>query len=219
LMAPPKNRAREKVATVCLDPGHGGRDPGNCVGTNQEKKYTLLLAEEVRQQLARAGVQASLTRTSDSFIELSDRPDLARRRKADLFVSLHFNAVEGERSLVKGAQVFCITPAGARSTNTQGEGSGAGYCAGNRSNDKSVLLAYQIQRSLTSGLAAEDRGVRRARFVVLRDAQMPAVLIEAGFMSHPAEGKKIFSASYRQQMAKAIVNGLMAYKRTVEQAG
>jgi N-acetylmuramoyl-L-alanine amidase len=61
--------------------------------------------------------------------------------------------------------------------------------------------------------------VRRARFAVLRDAQMPAVLIEAGFMSHPVEGKKIFSSAYRKQIARAIVDGLLAYKRTVEQAG
>jgi N-acetylmuramoyl-L-alanine amidase len=73
-----------------------------------------------------------------------------------------------------------------------------------------------MQKALTRNLSVEDRGVRRARFAVLRDAVMPAVLIEAGFMSHPAEGRKIFTAAYRQKMARAIVEGLLAYKRAVE---
>jgi N-acetylmuramoyl-L-alanine amidase len=76
-----------------------------------------------------------------------------------------------------------------------------------------------VQKALTHSLAVEDRGVRHARFAVLRDAVMPAVLIEAGFMSHPAEGRKIFTTEYRQQMARAIVDGVLAYKRTVERGG
>jgi N-acetylmuramoyl-L-alanine amidase len=79
-----------------------------------------------------------------------------------------------------------------------------------------MVLAYEMQKSLTKGLGAEDRGVHRARFAVLRDAVMPAVMVEGGFMSHPTEGRKIFEGSYRREMAKAIINGLMAYKRQVE---
>jgi N-acetylmuramoyl-L-alanine amidase len=219
LLAPPKNRPGVKISTLCLDPGHGGKDPGYCVGANREKKYTLLLAKEVRQQLARAGLITTLTRAADTFVELPDRPELARRANADLFVSLHFNASETDHNSVQGSQVFCLTPAGASSTNAQGEGGGAGWCAGNRCNEKNLLLAYQLQKALTSELHLEDRGVRRARFAVLREAVMPAVLIEAGFMSHPVEGRKIFTSAYRQQLAKAIVNGLLAYKRAVEQPG
>ena len=219
ILIPPRNQAREKIKTICLDPGHGGKDPGYCVGPNQEKKYALLLANEVRQQLGQSGLKVVLTRTQDNFIELPVRPDIANRKKADLFVSLHFNASETERNSVQGAQVFCLTPAGAASTNSQGEGGGAGWCAGNRCNEKNFLLAFQLQKALTGELSVQDRGVRRARFAVLRDAQMPAVLIEAGFMSHPVEGKKIFSSAYRKQIARAIVDGLLAYKRTVEQAG
>jgi N-acetylmuramoyl-L-alanine amidase len=219
LVSPPRNRGGAAVNSICLDPGHGGKDPGNCVGTNQEKKYTLLLAQEVRDQLNRAGFKASLTRTGDRFIELPNRPELAKRRGADLFVSLHFNATEGSRNQVQGAQVFCLTPPGASSTNARGEGAGAGSFAGNRFNEKNILLAYQVQKNLTKTLSAEDRGVRRARFAVLRDAAMPAVLIEGGFMSHPDEGKKIFDAGYRRKMARAIVDGLLAYKRTVEREG
>lgn len=217
LLAPLRTRGPSRINLVCLDPGHGGKDPGNRVGPFQEKKYTLLLAQEVGRQLSHAGLNISLTRATDSFIDLPVRPDLARRKNADLFVSLHFNSVENSRTVVRGAEVYCLTPAGASSTNARGEGGSTASCPGNKNNDKNLFLAYQVQKSLTRSLSVEDRGVRRARFAVLRDASMPAILIEAGFMSHPEESKRIFDAGYRRQMAHAIVDGLLAYKRAVEQ--
>jgi N-acetylmuramoyl-L-alanine amidase len=216
LLSPPRARPGARIKVICLDPGHGGKDPGNRVGSNEEKQYTLLLAQELRTQLARAGFKVTLTRGTDAFIELPTRPELAKRRSADVFVSLHFNAADSGRASVQGAEVYCLTPVGASSTNARGEGAGAGGFPGNRHNDLNLFLAYQMQKALTRNLAAEDRGVRRARFAVLRDAVMPAVLIEAGFMSHPAEGRKIFTSAYRQKMARAIVEGLLAYKRAVE---
>jgi N-acetylmuramoyl-L-alanine amidase len=216
LLVSPKNPRGALLKSVCLDPGHGGKDPGNQAGSNQEKKYTLLLAQELRKQLDRAGFKVMLTRTGDSFIELPDRPALANRKGADLFVSLHFNSSDASQNSVRGAEVYCVTPPGAPSSNAQGEGGAAAACPGNRNNDKNTFLAYQIQKALTHSLAVEDRGVRRARFAVLRDATMPAVLIEAGFMSHPAESRKIFDAAYRRQIAQAIVEGILAYKRQVE---
>jgi N-acetylmuramoyl-L-alanine amidase len=216
LLSPPKARPGARIKAICLDPGHGGKDPGNQVGSNQEKQYTLLLAQEVRSQLAQAGLKTTLTRSSDTFVELPTRPELAKRRGADLFVSLHFNAAEAGRSSVLGAEVYCMTPVGASSTNARGEGAGAGWSPGNRHNDLNLFLAYQVQKALTRDIAVADRGVRRARFAVLRDAVMPAVLIEAGFMSHPAEGRKIFTAAYRRKLAQAIVEGLLAYKRAFE---
>ena len=219
LLSPPKNRQGARIKTVCLDPGHGGKDPGNRVGSYLEKTYTLELAQEVRDDLTRAGLKVTLTRTTDTFLELPTRPELAKRRNADLFVSLHFNSADSSRSSVRGAEVYCLTPTGASSTNARGEGGGAGWFPGNRFNEKNLFLAYQVQKSVTKNLGLEDRGVRRARFAVLRDAQMPAVLIEAGFMSHPVEGRKIFDPAYRKQTARAIADGLVAYKRAVEQGG
>jgi N-acetylmuramoyl-L-alanine amidase len=204
------------IKTICLDPGHGGRDPGNHAGPNQEKKYTLLLAEELRAQLLKAGFKVVLTRTSDEYIELSDRPDIAKRRGADLFVSLHFNAFP--QSNVRGAEVYCLTPAGAASTNARGEGGGSGSFPGNRFNPRNMLLAYDVQKSLVRSLSVEDRGVHRARFAVLRGAAMPAVLIEGGFMSHPSEGRKIFDPAYRREMARAISDGILNYKHQTEGA-
>jgi N-acetylmuramoyl-L-alanine amidase len=215
VLCPPKVR-RGSLKSVCLDPGHGGKDPGFQVGSNQEKKLALQLAQELQSQLKRAGWKVSLTRARDSFVELPARPDIARRRRSDLFVSLHFNSTGASASSVKGAEVYCLTPAGAPSTNAGGEGASAGSFAGNRNNDQNMYLAYQVQKQLARKLGAEDRGVHRARFWVLRDASMPAILIEAGFLSHPVEGRKIITAEYRKQVASAIVQGLGAYKQAVE---
>ena len=216
LVATPPRQPGARIKTICLDPGHGGKDPGNQVGSSQEKRYTLLLAQEVRKQLVRVGFKATLTRSSDAYVELPARPGLARQRKADLFVSLHFNGTVNRRSTAQGVEVYCLTPAGLASTNAHGEGSDAGSYPGNRHNALNLFLAYQVQKALTRNLAVEDRGVRRARFAVLRDAAMPAVLIEAGFMSHPVEGRQILTSAYRHQVARAIAEGLLAYKRAVE---
>ena len=214
VLSPSRNPPGKKIRTVCLDPGHGGRDPGYQVRSHDEKDYTLLLAQEVREQLKAAGFNVLLTRTSDVFVERFRRPDIARRNNADLFVSLHFNAFPSSPD-VKGLEVYCCTPAGAASSNTGGEGD-TRWVAGNRNDEKNMLLAYHMQHSLTKSLPIFDRGVKRARFDVLAGATMPAILIEGGFMSHPAEGKKIFDPAYRRQMARSIVEGILAYQRAVK---
>ncbi len=216
VLYPPRLRRGSLLKTICLDPGHGGKDPGFQVGSSKEKRLTLLFSQELESQLKRAGWKVSLTRSRDTFVELPSRPEIARHRKADLFVSLHFNATEASASSVKGVEVYCLTPAGAPSTNAGGEGGGAGWFAGNRYNEENMFLAYQLQKTLTREVPTEDRGVHRARFWVLRDAVMPAVLIEAGFLSHPMEGQRICSPGYRRQLANAIVNGLEAYRRGVQ---
>ena len=213
LLYPSRYIKPSAIRTICLDPGHGGRDTGNHVSWHYEKVYTLALAGELRNQLRKAGFNVILTRTRDTYVELSDRPALANRRDADLFVSLHFNATPTGKSEVEGPQTYCITPVGASSTDAQGEGSNHGPTPANRQEDESLLFAYQIQKALVQNLGANDRGVRRARFAVLRDARMPAILIEGGYMTHPYESRKIYSSAYRRQMAQAIVKGILAYQK------
>jgi N-acetylmuramoyl-L-alanine amidase len=217
VLSPPKNGSGARVKKIVIDPGHGGSDPGFHDGTRQEKKYTLLLGEELCSQLKEAGFDASLTRRTDTKIELTSRPEIANRRGADLFISLHWNSAGSVRNEVRGVETYCLTPAGASSTNAGGELLNSGTKPGNRYNDKNMFLAYEIHKSLLAGLAVEDRGVKRARFAVLRTAEMPAVLIEGGFMSHPTESKHIYDPGYRKQMARAIVAGITAYKKQVEQ--
>ncbi len=220
VLFPLRNPAGKSLKHICLDPGHGGRDPGEREGSQQEKKYTLLLAKEVSAQLRKAGFAVSLTRSSDRFVDLDERTELARRRGADLLLSLHYNSANGSGGpSVKGVEVYCLTPAHTSSTNARGEGAHAGPCLNNRFDASNMLLAYQLQRSLLNSFATEDRGVKRARFQVLRNAEMPAALVEAGFMTHPSEAKKIYDASYRQKTAQAIVSGVLAYKRIMDGAG
>jgi N-acetylmuramoyl-L-alanine amidase len=228
LIFPQKPSAR-RVTTICLDPGHGGKDTGNRVGyglfAHNEKTYTLALALELRRQLQMAGFNVILTRNKDVFVPLPARPALANARGADLFVSLHFNASQVDKGSVAGPETYCITPAGAKSSNDHGESSEYGGAAdvgttvANRNEQKSLLLAYEMEKSLVQTLHAEDRSVRRARFAVLRDALMPAILVEGGYMTNPTEGRKIYDATYRQQMASAIVKGILNYARLAGSGG
>jgi N-acetylmuramoyl-L-alanine amidase len=214
VLAPRANPPGIKVKTICLDPGHGGNDPGYQVGSNDEKKYTLLLAQETRAELKAAGFNVVLTRTTDVKIPLEDRSAFARKKGADMFISLHFNASETARNEVKGTEIFCCTPAGATSTNARGEGD-TRWVVGNRHDERNMLLAYELQKSYANDLRVEDRGVKRARFEVLRESTVPSILIEGGFLSHPTEGKKITDPAYRKQMAHAIVQGVLAYKKAI----
>jgi len=216
ILYPPRQPAGKHLTTICLDPGHGGKDTGNRVGGYNEKTYTLALAQELHDQLVQAGFKVILTRTKDEYVDLPLRPALANRKGADLFVSLHFNATEEGKNEVQGPETYCITPVGASSSNAQGDGADYGRTPANRFDQQSMLLASQTQKSLVHILGATDREVRRARFAVLRDAAMPAILIEGGYMTHPAEGRRIFDAGYRRLMARAIVQGILAYKSIVQ---
>ena len=220
----PQRLPGKRITTICLDPGHGGKDTGNRVGhgifAHNEKAYTLPLALELRDQLRALGFNVILTRSSDTYVELPERPAIANRAGADLFISLHFNASPQDKNDVEGPETYCITPVGANSSNAGSvefsSGISTGPTVANRVEDKSLLLAWEIQKSLVQSLHTDDRGVRRARFAVLRDAQMPAILVEGGYMSNPVEGKKIYSADYRRQMAAAIVRGILAYQKAIE---
>lgn len=214
LFNPP--RSGKTIRTIALDPGHGGRDRGYYKGSLFEKNLTLLLAQELRSQLSKAGLKVVLTRNTDSYIERTDRPAIASQNKADLFVSLHFNSAGEAGSSPSGVESYCATPVGARSTNVQGNGGNTGPVPGNLFNGQNMVLAYLIQRSLVKNLGWEDRGVRRARWEVLCQSEMPATLIEAGFLSNTLEGNRIADPVWRRKIAKAIAEGILSYKRSVE---
>lgn len=217
LMSPPRNITSRPIRHIVIDPGHGGRDPGKMSGGRQEKHYALLLSKEVGELLTKAGFKVSYTRTSDTTLDLPERAAIARRRGADLLISLHFNSASGPgASSIQGAETYCMTPPRASSSNAGGEGAGAGAFQGNRFDAKNFILAYQIQKSITGKTTSEDRGVKRARFQVLRDAEMPAALIEAAFMTSPADARRIYDPALRRQLAQAIVDGIVAYKRIVD---
>jgi N-acetylmuramoyl-L-alanine amidase len=215
VLFPSKNKTNQLVKTIVIGAGHGGKDCGFQVGSQQEKKYTLLLAQELKKLLTRAGFRTVLIRNSDQFIELEDRARLAKRVKADAYLELHYNCAGPGNNESKGVEVYCLTPSGANSTNG-GSDSYPNPLPGNRHDERNVLLAYQLQNALVDKAGLADRGVRRARFVVLREAEMPAALVEAGFMSQPEELRRIQDPVHRRQTARALVDGLVAYKKLVE---
>lgn len=214
LVYPPKLDGAGRIRTICLDPGHGGRDPGNMEGRRREKDYTLLLARELAEQLRNAGFKVVSTRGDDRFVELDARPAFANRHKADLLISLHFNSAAARSA--DGIEVFCLTPAGAASSYSRPESGGGSAVPGNRKDEENILLAHRVQRAVVKATAADDRGVLRARFAVLRTATMPAILVEGGFMSNPIEGPRIAQSAYRKKIATGIAAGIADYKKVVE---
>jgi N-acetylmuramoyl-L-alanine amidase len=205
-----------KVQVIALGAGHGGKDSGYRVGEHQEKTYTLLLAKEIQRLLSEAGLKAVLIRNADLYVPLEERPVIARREKADLYLELHYNSAGGGSSSARGVEVYSLTASGAHSTNHRGSERSSQPEAGNANDRQNVLLAYQVQKRLVQDLGAVDRGVRRARFAVLRDAEMPAALIEAGFMSEPGELGRITDRHHREKTARAVVNALLDYKKLME---
>jgi len=216
LLRPPQRPGSRPVRVVAINAGHGGKDPGNTEGRRQEKHYTLLVAGELRRHLERAGLQVVVVRPSDTFVSLEDRPAKAARARADLYVSLHFNAFDGPGSgEVAGVETYCLTPAGASSTNDSGNHGGSWH-PGNRFDRDNVLLAHHVHRAIKDGTDLNDRGVRRARFKELTLLQMPGVLVEGGYMTHPQDAASIYSPSGRAALARGIADGVLAYKRLVE---
>ncbi len=217
ILVPARTQQGQRVRVIALDPGHGGKDPGFVVGRRQEKTLTLLWAKRLKTHLEKAGFKVVLTRSRDAYLGFEERLTVARRARADVLLSLHYNAAGLSGAGARGVETYCVTPAGAMSTNAQPEEPGSTKAVlGNLQNAHNVLLAYQVHKSMVSRLSVEDRGVRRARFALLRSAGMPAALIEGGFLSTPDEAQRIASAKHRDELAKAVAEGVIAYKRLVE---
>lgn len=205
------------VTHVMIDPGHGGDDPGarNTGLKLTEKHLVLDLAKRLKSKLEARGLKVSLTRDKDRFIPLAKRCEIANESGADLFLSLHFNA--SEKKDVAGIETFTFTPPFQPSTSRASlHSSDRRTYPGNANDPWNTLLGYYVQRSLVDELPAPDRGLKRARFVVLRDLEMPGLLIEGGFVSHAREGRNVGSAGYRDRIVQGILNGLDVYLQTVQ---
>ncbi|YAI83000.1 MAG: N-acetylmuramoyl-L-alanine amidase [cyanobacterium endosymbiont of Rhopalodia sterrenbergii] len=170
---------------VIIDPGHGGKDPG-AVGLRglQEKNVILPISLDVSRLLQEQGVQVKLTRNADYFVSLRGRADLANRVGADIFVSIHANAVGGNRSHINGMEVFYY---------------------GHQD------LSEAIHRSIVRSINVDDRGVKKGRFYVLRKSGMPASLVEVGFVTGTEDNRKLSDPAYRLKMAQAIAQGILDY--------
>ncbi len=184
------------VGKVCIDPGHGGRDPGALSKWGlQEKEVVLATARFLKEELRARGLDARLTRDSDTFIELEDRPAIASQSGCDVFVAVHANAIRDPS--YRGLEIFYWYGSwSAASAATRREG---------------VELAQAIKRACErEGLTV--RNMRGADYKVLRYSKVPATLVEIGFLTNRTEEQALRTTAYRRRVAKAIADGIAAYR-------
>jgi N-acetylmuramoyl-L-alanine amidase len=171
---------------VIVDPGHGGPDPGAIgVGGLQEKEIVMSISQQVASLLEQQGIQAVLTRSGDYDLDLAPRVSMAERANANIFVSIHANSIDMSRPDISGLETYY-------------------YSSGSR-------LAQSIHNSILQNVDIKDRGIRTARFYVLRKTSMPSVLVEVGFVTGREDAAKLSNPSYRSQMAQAITRGILQY--------
>ena len=196
---------------VVLDPGHGGHDTGaRGPQGSLEKTMSLDIATRIAGHLEARGVPWRMTRRDDRFVELAERSRLAAAARARLFVSIHFNSGSSEEA--GGVESYALSLPGTPSSNDpEGQNAPAESHPGNRFDESNVVLAYCIQQGLLDRGVGGDRGVRRARFSVLRAAPCPAALVECGFLSNPDEEKNILDAGHREKIAASVTDGIMHY--------
>jgi N-acetylmuramoyl-L-alanine amidase len=214
VLRPSRISRSEKVETVVLDPGHGGNDQGASSSWGSEKNFTLDVALAARKELIRAGYRVEMTRATDRAVSLEDRVSFANRFSHAVFVSIHFNSSAGGA----GVETFALAPEGVTSNmSSEHHVSAADVArhAGNAQDERNIALTASIHATVLSRLAPFDRGVKHARFHVLRDVKIPAVLVEGGFISNPAEGERIATSYYRQQLGLAIAQGVQTYNAAV----
>jgi len=197
---------------IVIDPGHGGSNTGthSVLDGRFEKEFTLDTALRLKPLLEAEGWTVFLTRTSDVDVANSFRPIFATAHHADLFISLHFNATDRPDPAVGGLETYCFTPTGMPSTVTRGYADPwTEKLSSNDFDAQNLQLAVKMQGTISRETGLEDRGVRHVRFIeVLRNQHCPAVLIENGYLSNPAEAQKIESAAFRQKLAQAIADAL-----------
>jgi N-acetylmuramoyl-L-alanine amidase len=180
---PPLSSDRPRIV---IDAGHGGDDPGTIgIGDFKEKDLVLSIALDVEEILRKQEIDVVMTRDTDDFISLEGRTDLANDINADLFVSIHANAINLSRPDVSGLETYY-------------------YQSGRR-------LAELIHWSVFNGVEIQDRGIRRARFYVLRHSTMPAVLVEVGFLTGAEDAANLKDPNHRHRMAESIARGIVEY--------
>ncbi len=207
----PSFQAQKSVKHIVLDPGHGGKDKGTSGKHLIEKELVLDIAELAKNRLQRKGYEVQLTRKTDKKVRLKKRSKLSRRYDADLFISIHANNAANEG--VSGIETFILPPSNTPSTHNYDKLRND-YPAHdfNRSN---ACVAYSLQQHLIEATGADDRGVKRANFSVLRHAVSPAALVEVGFLSNPQEEQQLRRKSYRKKLANGIVQGVRRYHERI----
>ena len=202
--------ATNRPFRVQLDAGHGGEDSG-CIsphGGLYEKDLVLDIALRAGEFLAARGIEVVYTRTNDTFVSLAGRSGIAAKHKADAFVAVHANFAENQTA--RGIETFTLPFANMPSTGSESSVSPIARI-GNANDLANTILGHEIQRRMPGRLGEADRGLRHARFQVLRDTPCPAVLVEIGFLSNPTDSRNLSSNWYRDKIALAIADGVCAF--------
>jgi len=193
---------------VYLDAGHGGYDPGASYFGISEKSLTLAIQSRVKAKLEAEGYQVVTTRTSDTYVDLTDRSRAANASESDIFVSIHINA--SGSSAAQGIETYYYQPYAEYPSRIN-----AAYHANPTRLSMSDTLANAIQSSLINATGAQNQGVKRQTFAVLRETTAPAVLLELGFLSNPQEAARLNTSAYQETLANAIVAGIKSYYEKV----
>lgn len=227
-----------RIETIVIDPGHGGRDPGACGrGGLKEKDVVLDISKRLKRILDSNGLRTVLTRSSDKFVSLWRRSRIANKARADFFISIHTNGYRSRR--VSGFEVYYLSEA----TDDHARAVAAAENAAlgqevalfeatadplaiqnptlwdmilKEYRKESTELSEALLKAMDRRIRSRNRGVKSAIFYVLKGVRMPAVLVEVGFITNPTEEANFKSASYRQKIAFALAEGILAYKREYE---
>src|SRR5207237_177741 len=201
-----------KVETVVLDPGHGGHDKGQVNRLGYEKDFALDVARKLRPLLQAKGLRVIMTREGDYFVPLEVRAQIANATRNSIFVSIHFNGTNDDPSAT-GFEIFSFTPRGAPSTSDNAAApSSLSMQPGSEVDAQSMALSVCIYHSLLGHIPEFDRGIKRARFAVLRLTRVPAVLVEGGFLTERGECRLIAQKDWRAKLAQAIGVGIENYR-------
>ena len=201
-----------KIQTVVLDAGHGGHDKGQVSRYGAEKDFALDVARKLRPILQAKGLRVIMTREGDYFVPLEVRAQIANSAHNAIFVSIHFNATNDDPNAT-GFEIFSFTPRGAPSTSDGAvTASSVNTQPGSSVDAQSLALSACIYHSVLGQLREYDRGIKRARFAVLRLTKVPAVLIEGGFLTDGGESKLISNKDWRAKLAGAIGIGIENYQ-------
>jgi N-acetylmuramoyl-L-alanine amidase len=209
---------------IVLDPGHGGTDPGkqNAKLKLDEKDMALDVALRLKKLLEVRGYRVVLTRSTDTrfsnspTIDLPMRAEFANKQKADLFISIHFNAVDRDPERVAGVETYVMTPQFQVSTQPeQDKAMIKEHYPGNRQDVANAVLGYSLHRQLVPDLKSSDRGFKRYRLAVLRTLDCPGVLVEAAYLSNDAEARRVAMPEFRAQIAASLADGVSNYTATL----
>ena len=224
------------VSRIVIDPGHGGHDPGARGTRLWEAELVLDVALRLEKLLLQQpGIEVVLTRRADAFVALEERTAIANRERADLFLSIHANASRNRKA--RGVETYFLNFASNPEAEAVAarENSASGRTMRNLTDmvkaitlnnklDESRDFAAMVQRALARRLQghdpeAKDLGVKQAPFVVLIGAQMPSVLAEISFVTHPEEGALLRTHAYRQSIAEALFEAVVKYQRSLKSVG